>query len=727
MTNNEQQETNNVFLCTIHFFEESKEKNKMKDEEIYINREFSWLQFNKRVLDEANDETNLPLDRLFFLTITASNLDEFMMVRVGGLQLIANQGRYQPLDIADMTPKEQLSMISKEYKQIVREQDKTLDSINNKLAENDIHHLKIEEITDENKQWLENYFQNEVLSIITPMQINGKNQKTPILENMSLYQLFVLKGESDKEPYIYATIPIQRNIKRFVELPGRSGFNYILIEELMELFAQQIFSNKKIISTFPFRLTRNGDIAVEEEFADNLASAMQSVLNERLTSHCVRLEVPDSAPKEHLRMLQSLFSVDKGFTVKTKSPLDLTTFTQICFSGDFPTLIAKPWAPQPSPNVDMTKPLFKQIKSKDILLFHPYESFDPVVKFIQEAADDPDVLAIKQVLYRTSSNSPIIKALIKAANSGKYVTAVVEIKARFDEKNNIDWAQKLEEVGIQVIYGIKGLKTHAKICLIVRNEPEGIVRYVHYGTGNYNDKTAKIYSDIGYLTADKDFGMDAASFFNAIAGLSDPMPYKKIYQSPFSIKEKLLEMIGSETERALRGQKGLIMAKFNSLVDKDIIDSLYNASSAGVKIELNIRGICCLRPEVNKLSENIKVTSVIDRFLEHARIIYFHQGGDPKVLISSADWMTRNLEKRIELLIPVESAKEKKMLISILKTSLNDTVKGRTILADGTYSKPSPKSKDNSRSQAIFYKEAEQKAKRKASNKRTRFEPHKNK
>jgi len=699
----------------------------MKNEEKYINREFSWLQFNNRVLDEANDETNLPLDRLFFLTITASNLDEFMMVRVGGLQLIANQGRYQPLDIANMTPKEQLSMISKEYKQIVKEQDKTLDSINKKLAENAINHLKIEDITDENIKWLENYFQNEVLSIITPMQINGKDQQTPILENMSVYQLFVLKGESEKEPYIYATIPIQRNIKRFIELPGHSGFNYILIEELVELFAQQIFSNKEIISTFPFRLTRNGDIAVEEEFADNLASAMQSVLNERLTSHCVRLEVPDSAPKEHLHMLQSLFSVDKEFTVKTKSPLDLTTFTQICFSGDFPTLIEKPWTPQPSTNVDMTKPLFKQIKSKDILLFHPYESFDPVVKFIQEAADDPDVLAIKQVLYRTSSDSPIIKALIKAANKGKYVTAVIEIKARFDEKNNIDWAEKLEEVGIQVIYGVKGLKTHAKICLIVRNEPEGIVRYVHYGTGNYNDNTAKFYSDIGYLTADKDLGMDAASFFNAIAGLSDPMPYKKIYQSPFSIKEKLLEMIGSETERALHGQKGLIMAKFNSLVDKDIIDSLYNASSAGVKIELNIRGICCLRPGVNKLSENIKVISVIDRFLEHARIIYFHQGGEPEVLISSADWMTRNLEKRIELLIPIEGAKDKKILINILKTCLKDTVKGRTILADGTYNKPTPKSKDSSRSQAIFHKEAEQKAKRKASNKRTRFEPHKNK
>jgi len=698
----------------------------MKSEEKYINREFSWLQFNKRVLDEANDKTNLPLDRLFFLTITAANLDEFMMVRVGGLQLIANQGRYQPLDIANMTPKQQLSMISKEYKQIAKEQDKTLESINKDLASNDIHHLKLENIADENLKWLENYFQSEIMPIITPMQINGKNQQTPILENMSLYQLFVLKG-NDKEPYIYATTPLQRNIERIIELPGHSGFSYILIEELVELFAQQIFSSKEVISTFPFRLTRNGDIAVEEEFSDNLASAMQSVLNERLTSHCVRLEVPNSAPKEHLNMLQSLFAVDKDFTVKIKSPLDLTIFRKICFSGDFPTLIEKPWVPQPSPNVDMTKPLFKQIKSKDILLFHPYESFDPVVKFIQEAADDPDVLAIKQVLYRTSSDSPVIKALIKAADSGKYVTAVVEIKARFDEKNNIDWAQKLEEVGIQVIYGVKGLKTHAKICLVVRNDAEGIVRYVHYSTGNYNDKTAKIYSDIGYMTADKDLGMDAASFFNAIAGLSDPIPYKKIYQSPFSIKEKLLEMIDSETERALRGQKGIIMAKFNSLVDKDIIDSLYNASAAGVKIELNIRGICCLRPGVNGLSENIKVISVIDRFLEHARIIYFHQGGDPQVLISSADWMTRNLEKRIELLIPIEGSKEKKMLISILKQSLNDTVKGRTILDDGTYSKPNPKPKDISRSQAIFYKEAQEIAKRKASNKRTRFEPHKNK
>jgi polyphosphate kinase len=699
----------------------------MKNEDKYINREFSWLQFNKKVLDEANDEKNLPLDRLFFLTITASNLDEFMMVRVGGLQLVATQKIHQPLDIVNMTPRQQLSMISKECKQIAKQQAKSLSAIEKELEKDNIQHLQSNDITDENLKWLENYFINEVMPIITPMQINGKDQQTPILENMSLYQLFAIKGDNPKEPYIYATVPLQRNIKRIIEMPGQTGFNYIFIEELIELFADKIFPNREIVSTFPYRLTRNGDIAVEEEFSDNLANAMKSVLNGRLTSHCVRLEIPENAPKEHIEMLQSLFTIEKAFTIKTANTIDLTAFRQICFSGDFPTLIEKPWLPQPSADIDMTKPLFKQIKSKNILLFHPYESFDPVVKLIHEAADDPDVLAIKQVLYRTSSDSPIIKALIKAANNGKYVTAVIEIKARFDEANNIGWAQKLEEAGIQVIYGVKGLKTHAKICLIVRNEAEGIIRYVHYGTGNYNNKTAKIYSDVGYLTADKEFGMDAASFFNAVAGLSDPIPYEKIYQSPFSIKEKLLEMIESETERANRNQKGLIMAKFNSLVDKDIIDSLYQASQAGVKIEFNIRGICCLRPGVPNLSENIKVVSVIDRFLEHARIIYFHQGGDPNVFISSADWMTRNLEKRIELLIPVESAKEKKMLISILKTSLNDTVKGRTILADGTYSKPSPKSKDNSRSQAIFYKEAEQKAKRKASNKRTRFEPHKNK
>jgi polyphosphate kinase len=699
----------------------------MKNEEKYINREFSWLQFNKRVLDEANEEKNLPLDRLFFLTITASNLDEFMMVRVGGLQLVATQKSHQPLDIVNMTPKQQLSMISKECKQIAKQQDKSLSAIENELEKHDIKHLHIKDITNEDLKWLENYFNNEIMPIITPMQINGKDQQTPILENMSLYQLFAIKGDNPEEPYIYATIPLQRNIKRIIEMPGQTGFSYIFVEELIELFANKIFPNREIVSTFPYRLTRNGDIAIEEEFAANLANAMQSVLNGRLTSHCVRLEVPESAPKEHIEMLQLLFNIDKPFTIKAAKPIDLTAFRQICFSGDFPTLIEKPWLPQPSAEIDMTKPLFKQIKAKNILLLHPYESFDPIVKLITEAADDPDVLAIKQVLYRTSSDSPVIKALITAANNGKYVTAIIEIKARFDEANNIGWAQKLEEAGIQVIYGVKGLKTHAKICLIVRNEAEGIIRYVHYGTGNYNDKTAKIYSDVGYLTADKELGMDAASFFNAIAGLSDPIPYKQIYQSPFSIKEKLLEMIESETERANRNQKGLIMAKFNSLVDKDIIDSLYKASQAGVKIELNIRGICCLRPSVPNLSENIKVISVIDRFLEHARIIYFHQGGDPKIFISSADWMTRNLEKRIELLIPIEGDKEKTTLINIIKTSLNDKVKGRIILEDGTYKKPNPKNKDNSRSQAIFYSEAVEASKAKSSKKRTRFEPHKSK
>jgi polyphosphate kinase len=697
----------------------------MKNEDKYINRELSWLQFNQRVLDEAKDLKNFPLNRLLFLTITASNLDEFMMVRVGGLQLVANGDSDQPTDIVNMTPKQQLKTISGNYKAMSKDQGKTLCEIQMELEKSNIKNVKKDDFTDEDIKWLENYFNSYIMPIITPMRINCKNQTAPVLENLTMYQLFAIENDDSEEPLTYAIIPIERSLKRIIELPRQSGFNYVFIEDIIAMFSNKIFPQKNIMAEFPFRITRNGDIAIEEEFANNLANAMQDVLKGRLTSDCVRLEVPKHAQDQHIAVLQKLFDISNQFTIKTSGPIDLTAFRQICFSGDFPALTEKPWIPQPSPKVDMTKSMFKQIKEKNILLFHPYESFDPVIKLIQEAADDPDVLAIKQVLYRTSSDSPVIKALIRAAQNGKYVTAVIEIKARFDEANNIGWAQKLEEVGIQVIYGVKGFKTHAKICLVVRNESEGIVRYLHYGTGNYNDKTAKIYSDIGYLTADKDLGMDAASFFNAIAGLSDPIPYKKLYQSPFSIKEKLLEMIQSETERANQGQKTVIMAKLNALVDKEVIDALYEASKAGVKIELNIRGICCLRPGIKNLSENIKVVSVIDRFLEHARIIYFHQGGEPQLFISSADWMTRNLEKRIELLIPIEVEKDKKILTNILKTSLSDSVKGRIIVGDGTYKKPVHKSKDQSRSQEIFYNQAVDNAKKQTKNKRTRFEPHK--
>lgn len=692
----------------------------------YINRELSWLQFNQRVLDEANDRTNLPLDRLFFLTITASNLDEFIMVRVGGLKLIAESNEYQSLDISGMTPKQQLSAISSEYKKMVNNQDKSLENIQEILEENKIRRIYKDQLTQEDRTWLEQYFDKHIFPVITPMQINGKEQTVPILENKSLYLFAAIENDESKQPFLYAAIPIQRVIKRIIELPRKSGYSYIFAEDVISLFLNKIFPGKTILESFPFRLTRNADIELEEEFAENLARAMQSVLDKRLASPCVRIEVPQDASEQHVGMLMQLFEINDEFSIRTSSPIDLTAYLEICFSGNFPYLQEKPWQPQPSPNINLAKPIFKQIAARNIMLFHPYESFDPIVKLIQDAADDPDVLAIKLVLYRTSENSSIIKALVKAAEKGKYVTAVVEIKARFDEANNISWARELEKVGIQVIYGVKGLKTHAKVCLIVRNESTGIVRYVHYGTGNYNEKTAKIYSDIGFLTADKELTEDAAAFFNTVAGLSDPIPYNKIYQSPFSIKQRIIELIKSEAERASQGQEAIIMAKLNSLVDKEVIDALYSASQAGVKIELNIRGICCLRPGVNKLSENIKVVSVIDRFLEHARIIYFHQNGNPLLFISSADWMTRNLEKRIELMIPIESDKEKKRLIKILKTSLNDTVKGRIIKSDGSYKKCKTPPKDNSRSQKIFYKEAVTQNKQKLKHKRTRFQPYKN-
>jgi len=702
------------------------EKRNMKNKDKYINRELSWLQFDRRVLDEASNITNFPLDRLLFLTITASNLDEFIMVRVGGLKLLVNSNEYQVPDIVDMTPKQQLEAISKEYKKINQDQYKTLKNIQAELNNSGIVNVSIKDLSPKDLNWLANYFDTRIMPVITPMKLD-LNTKVPALENLSMYELVVIKNDDPQKPFLYAAIPLQRMLQRMVRLPSVSenDFRYLFVEDIAKLFMEQLFQGKTIVETFPFRLTRNGDIAIEEEFSENLAAAMQSVLNGRLSSDCVRIEVPEDAGKESVKFLQNIFNVDEAFTIRTPGPVDLTAFKRLCFSGEYPKLAAKPWMPHPSPDIVLTKSIFKQIKDHSVLLFHPYESFDPVVKFVQKAAEDPDVLAIKQVLYRTSTDSPILRALITAAENKKYVTAVVEIKARFDEANNLHWAKKLEDAGIQVIYGVKGLKTHSKICLVVRNESSGIVRYVHYGTGNYNDATAKIYSDVGYLTADPELGMDAARFFNAVTGLSDPIPYNKIYQSPYSIKEKLLELIASEAERAKDGQEALIMAKFNSLVDKEIIDALYAASKDGVKIRLNVRGICCLRPGEKNLSENIKVISILDRFLEHARILYFHQGGDPLLFISSADWMERNLEKRIELLIPIEEEKAKEKLIQILMTSLSDTMRGRMIKSDGTYDSPKKNPKIKIRSQEVFYKMAVAQSKRKKKNKRTRFEPHK--
>jgi polyphosphate kinase len=433
---------------------------------------------------------------------------------------------------------------------------------------------------------------------------------------------------------------------------------------------------------------------------------MKDVLDARKQSYCVRLEISRDVTKTMLNFLYKALKIDNSSTYKIDGPLNFNDLFAIAGIKGYESLKLDEWTPQPSPDFRPGERVFDTLTRKDVVLVHPYEQYDPVVRLVEEAADDPDVLAIKQILYRTSKDSPIITALIRAAEKGKSVTAFVELKARFDEAQNIKRAQELEQAGAQVIYGVQHLKTHAKLCFVVRKEPNGIRRYVHFGTGNYNESTAKLYSDISYMTCRDDYGVDASAFFNTITGYSQPMNYHYLHAAPLTLKPRILSMIDSEIQRRKSGQKALVMAKVNSLVDLDVVEKLYEASQAGVKILLNIRGICCLRPGIKGLSDNIKVTSIIDRYLEHARIFYFHNGGEPDVLISSADWMPRNLIRRVELLVPVQDDACKKRLISLLETYFADNTKARTVYSDGTYAVERKKGKRRIQAQRLLYHDA---------------------
>ena len=456
-----------------------------------------------------------------------------------------------------------------------------------------------------------------------------------------------------------------------------------------------------------FRITRNADLELQEDQAFDLMSKLQEIVNARRQSDCVRLELADHASPLLREFLQSAVAIADHWVFTVPGPLDLAAFFRLTDFQGFDSLRYESWPPKPSPQITGAETLFAAISQRDILLYHPYESFDAVVRLVDEAADDPDVLAIKQTLYRTSAKSPIVAALKRAAQKGKYVTAVVELKARFDEQRNIDWARDLERSDVQVVYGVKGLKTHAKISLIVRREPQGIQRYVHFGTGNYNEITSRIYSDVSLMSCNEDLGADATAFFNAVTGYSQLQRFRQIEMAPVGLREKLIEMIEAEIDRKKGNpkQKALIICKLNALVDPQMIEALYAASQAGVKVRLNIRGVCCLRPGVPGLSENITVTSVVDRFLEHARILYFYHGGDERLFISSADWMPRNLDRRVELLIPVEDKACRRNLISILKTTLADNVKAKKLLPSGRYEPVRVSdSAEQVRSQEVLYR-----------------------
>ena len=690
----------------------------------YINRELSWLEFNQRVLDEACDPTIPLLERLKFVAITASNMDEFFMVRVGGLQIVADR-KGTKLDPAGMTPAEQLVAIRKRVARMTADQYACfMNEIEPGLEENGIHRVRPDQMNERQSQSAAQVFLSDLYPIFSPIATTSADD-FPQLVNHTLNVCVRLAPKSEESDEArFAVIPFGRGAKRFLTLHSDGGYAYTLLEDAVNMFADRFFPGEEVLECIPFRITRNADIAIRDDTASDLLADMKDLLDARKTSDCVRLVIAADVSDQLLAFLQQALDVPDEDVFRQPGPLALSDFMDLTDLNGFDSLKNEPWPPQPPVDIDPSVSMFEIISQRDVLLCHPYDSFDPVVRLIEEAAEDPDVLAIKQTLYRTSRNSPVIAALARAAQRGKYVTAIIELKARFDEARNIEGAKLLEQADAQVIYGVKGLKTHAKICLIVRREPHGIQRYVHFGTGNYNEATARIYSDISLMTCDEELGADATSFFNAVTGYSQPRRYRKIEAAPIGLRDKLIEMIEAETKRKQQGQKAHIVIKLNSLVDPKIIDALYAASQAGVDVKLNIRGICCLRPGVKGLSENIQAISIIDRFLEHARIFYFYHGGDERVYISSADWMPRNLDRRVELLTPVEDTAARRRLINILDTYFRDTKKARRLLADGGYELIKPLDQDAVGSQEILYQEACNAVHRAKQSQLTKLEPH---
>jgi len=654
----------------------------------FFNRELSWLEFNQRVLDEARDASLPLLERLRFLAITASNLDEFFMVRVGGLQSLVDRGS-KKRDPAGLTPKAQLKAIGRRVAELTRDQyDCYINEIEPAFEQAAIRRLRSADLSSRQERLVSSIFNDEIVSLVAPIAVSS-SEDFPLLLNCSITMLVRLERDSrdgsDERELRHAIIPFCRIPMRFVTLPSEGTYSFVLLEEVVEQFVEQFFPEETVLECVAFRITRNADMAIREDLAFDLLGEMEQLLVARTESDCVRLEVADQASEAAVSFLRECLQVDKRDTYRIPGPLDMTHFFQIADAGSGDENSFPKCPPRHSPDVDSQESIFEAISRRDILLYHPYESFDPVVRLVDEAADDPDVLAIKQTLYRTSRKSPIVAALARAAQKGKHVTVIVELKARFDEERNIEWARALEQAGVQVFYGVKGLKTHAKICIVVRREPQGIQRYVHFGTGNYNDATARIYSDASLMTCDDSFGSDAIAFFNSVTGYSLPGAMHHLAAAPLTLRDRIIEMIDAEIEFKRQGQEASITAKLNSLADPQIIEHLYRAAQEGVRIRLNIRGICCLRPGVPGLSDTIEVISIVDRFLEHARIACFRHGGDNRVLISSADWMPRNLDRRVELLVPVEDPASRDRLIDLLNGAFRDAIKSRRLEPDGKY------------------------------------------
>lgn len=686
-------------------------KTRRKEPELFLNRELSWLQFNGRVLEEALDPATPLLERLKFATIVSSNLDEFFMVRVAAVKNAIDEGDTAP-DLAGLTPVQLLQQIAvAAHEQVARLYAALNDEILPALAARGIGLRSGEQLDPAQRAQVARHFRDEILPALTPLAIDS-SRPFPLLAGLTLnVGVLLAPAEGEEQPRL-GVVQVPSLLPRLVRLVG-DGTQYTLLEEIVRGELAALFPGQEIRDAAAFRIARDSELDLDDEGGRDFLAVLEEELRNRRRGRTVRLEVEARAGEELVQQLCQRLEVGPDDVYRAPGLLDVRALFALVDLPALEDLRDLPLKPVTTVDPQQQERVFELLEERDLLLFHPYDSFDPVVAFVSRAADDPDVLAIKQTLYRTSGKSPVIQALARAAEQGKQVTVLVELMARFDESSNIRWARQLEAAGAHVIYGLRGYKTHSKICLVVRRTQQGIRRYVHLGTGNYNDRTARLYTDVGLLTADPDVGRDASAFFNALTGYSDPPAMKKLCMAPTQLRERLLQLVERERRRAEEGQAAQIRAKMNGLVDEDLIRALYDAARAGVQVQLNVRGICCLRPGLKGVSENVQVVSIVDRFLEHARIFHFRDGGDDAVYLSSADWMPRNLDRRIELLFPVESPECKARLLGALDVVFQDNVKARRLQSDGSYRRRRPeKGEEPYRAQLVLYREAQKLAAR---------------
>jgi polyphosphate kinase len=685
----------------------------LDDPTLYLNRELSWLEFNRRVLEEARDPQVPLLERLKFLAIFGSNLDEFFMVRVGGLQQKVQVGISVGSGADRMPPSEQLERISQLAHQLTADQYAILTSdILPALDKEGIVIRGLKELTEADRKHLHAVYHREIHPVLTPLAIDPVHPFPHLLnKSLNLAVLLQRRGHGEK---LYGVVQVPAVLPRFVSLPVERGHAFTPLETVIHMHLPELFSGMEVEHAAVFRVTRNSDFEIDDDEVEDLLKTIEEEVRKRRRGLAVRLEIEADALPEMEQFLTTALHLDALDVYRIPRLLDQTGLFQIHGLPGYPHLRDPQFVPQPVPELAQASNLWTAIRSRDILIHHPYESFGHVVDFIEAAADDDRVLAIKQTLYRTSSDSPVVLALQRAADNGKQVTAVIELRARLDEERNIVWARALEKAGVHVVFGFPGLKTHCKVALVVRREEDGIRRYVHLGTGNYNPQTARIYTDFGFFTCHPDFCEDVSALFNYLTGYSELPAWRKLIVAPSRLQAFMAAKIQQEAAHQAAGRGGRIIAKMNGLLEPVIVQELYRASQAGVKIDLVCRGICALRPGVPGVSDNIRVVSIVDRFLEHSRIFYFGNGGEPLVYIGSADWMDRNLSRRVEVVWPIEQPDLKQRLIrEVLGTLLADNVKSRELLLDGSYRRvPVEPNQPRLRSQERFLELAAQSANR---------------